>query len=197
MAKGNMNEQKQRNNWNMQKSTIVGITIFVVISIILGVLAVLTGNEVTSKKKRKVLDPELARAMTYEEFQEGDENIEGTDNVKFSAFFLRDLDGDGYAEKIKGTCRELGKQDTMYMEINVLTEGQLKNGKIQINGQNFYLQTALPKDDELKENYIGNNIRTIELNDIQNGTQKMITGVVRSYTTSSSNPSQVIGNIII
>ena len=102
MAKGNMNEQKQRNNWNMQKSTIVGITIFVVISIILGVLAVLTGNEVTSKKKLKVLDPELARAMTYEEFQEGDENIEGTDNVKFSAFFLRDLDGDGYAESIKG-----------------------------------------------------------------------------------------------
>ena len=94
MAKGNMNEQKQRKNWNAQKITIVGITVFVIISIILGVLAVLTGNEVTSKKKRKVLDPELARAMTYEEFQEGDENIEGTDNVKFSAFFLRDLDGD-------------------------------------------------------------------------------------------------------
>ena len=39
--------------------------------------------------------------MTYDQFEDGDENIEGTDNVKFSAFYLRDLDGDGYAEKIK------------------------------------------------------------------------------------------------
>ena len=147
-----MAKEEKKNNWNMQKSTIVGVAIFVVISIILGVLVILTGNEVAGKKKRKVFDPELARAMTYEQFQDGDENIEGTDNVKFSAFFLRDLDGDGYAEKIKGTCKEIGKQDTMYMEVNVLSEGRLKNGKIQINGQNFYMQTALPKDTELKQN---------------------------------------------
>ena len=199
MAKGNMNEPKNENSkkWNMQKVTIVGIAVFVVISIILGVLAVLTGNEVASKKKIKVLDPELARAMTYEEFQEGDENIEGTDNVKFSAFFLRDLDGDGYAEKIKGTCREIGKQDTIYMEVNVLTEGRLKNGKIQINGQNFYMQTALPKDDELKENYIGNNIKTIELNELTNGTQKLLTGVVRSGDYSIEHGlANAIGNNI-
>ena len=51
-----------------------------------------------------IANQELLRAMTYEQFEDGDENVEGTDNVKFSAFFLRDLDGDGYAEKIKGTC---------------------------------------------------------------------------------------------
>ena len=151
-------------------------------------------NARLEKFKIRTSDPELLRTLTYGEFEEGSDGVDGTDNVKFSAFFLRDLDSDGYAESVKGTCKELGKQDTLYMELNVLTEGKLTNGKIEINGQNFYLQTALPKDEELKENYIGNNTKTIELNDIQNGTQKMITGVIRSYTTSSYNPSQVIGN---
>ena len=51
---------------------------------------------------------ELLRAMTYDRFNDGDEKVEGTDNVEFSAFFLRDIDGDGYGDKIKGTCKEIG-----------------------------------------------------------------------------------------
>ena len=66
------------------------------------------------------------------------------------------------------------------MEVKVLTEGKLQNGKIEINGQNFYLMTALPKDNELKNNYIGTDIKTIEFNDLNNGTQKMLFGIVRS-----------------
>ena len=93
--------------------------------------------------------------MNYEEFTDKDEEVEGTENVKFSAFFLRDINQDGYAEKIKGTCKEIGQEDTLYMEINVETAGMLKNAKIEIQGNNFYLQTALPKDNELKDNYIG------------------------------------------
>ena len=151
---------------------------------------------------------ENLRAMNYEEFIEGDEkvyvsNTQGTDseqivdNVKFSTFFLRDLDGDGYAEKLKGTCKEIGKEDTLYMEIIVQTAGYLKDGKIQINGNNFYLQTALPKDNELKANYIGNNIKTIEFENLNNGTQKLITGIVRSgdYTYNSQKTSAIGNNI--
>ena len=97
----------------------------------------------------KNTNPELARAMTYEEVADGDEEVEGTNNcVQFDAFFLRDLNGDGYAESIRGTSKEIGKEDTLYMELNVQTAGSLKNAKITVNGENFYLQTALPKDDE-------------------------------------------------
>ena len=96
------------------------------------------------------MSSENQRAMSYAQFVDGDDKvyIEGTegtdseqtvDNVKFSAFFLRDLDGDGYAEKLKGTCKEIGKEDTLYMEVNVQTAGYLKNGKIEINGNNYYL----------------------------------------------------------
>ena len=82
------------------------------------------------------------------------------------------------------------------MEINVETAGMLKNAKIEIQGNNFYLQTSLPKDNELKDNYIGNNIKVIEFNDLNNGTQKLLTGIVRSgdysYTSSKADAIGII-----
>ena len=83
------------------KAVIIGILLYVVILIVLAALFLLSRREIKNSTKNLNLDPELARAMTYDQFEDGDENIEGTDNVKFSAFYLRDLDGDGYAEKIK------------------------------------------------------------------------------------------------
>ena len=140
-------------------------------------------------------NPELARAMEYEDVKEGDEAVEGTDYVQFDAFFLRDINQDGYAESIRGTCKEVGEEDTLYMNLNVLTNGYLKDGKITINSNNFYFQTAIPKDNEIKENAIGNNIKEISLNNIKNGTQKLITGVVRSGDyTQTSKKSAAIGN---
>ena len=143
-----------------------------------------------------VTTAELEVSKTYEEVQEGDEATQ-SEYVKFDAFFLRDLDGDGYAESIRGACREIGGEDTLYMELNVMTAGYLRDGKITVNGENFYLQTSLPKDDELKDNYIGNNVKTIEFNDLANGTQKMLTGIVRSGNYSySSQKAAAIGNNI-
>ncbi len=164
--------------------------------IIASILAVVMVN--VRKARLAKAAPELARAMTYDEVEDGDEIVENTEgNVKFDAFFLRDLDGDGYAESIRGTSKEIGKEDTLYMEINVDTAGYLKDAKITINEGNFYFQTALPKDDELKDSYVGNNTRVIEFNDLNNGTQKLITGIVRSGDYSySSTKAAAIGNNI-
>lgn len=149
------------------------------------------------EKRNSIETSEIARSMTYDKVNTGEEAVNGTDNVKFDAFFLRDLDGDGYAEGIRGTCKEVGKEDTLYMELNVQTAGVLKDAKIALNGKNFYLQTALPKDQQLKENYISNNTKILEFNEISNGTQKLITGVVRSGDyTYSSGKTQAIGNDI-
>ena len=159
----------------------------ILIAIVMLLVFILSGKEnKINKQEVGIMDPELARAMTYEEVKEGDEIVEGAENVRFDAFFLRDLNADGYAESIRGTCKEIGSEDTLYMELNVVTAGYLKDAKIEVNGENFYLQTALPKDNELKDNYVGNNIKKIEFNDIVNGTQKMLTGIVRSgdYTSS-------------
>ena len=168
--------------------------LMLVIACVMGIVYIF---QTVINKQKIVLSPENQRAATYEQFEDGDDAIDGTDNVKFSAFFLRDLDGDGYAEKIKGTCREIGTQDTLYMEIIVQTAGQLKNGKININGKNFYMQTTLLKDNEFKNNYIGANIKNIEFEDLNNGTQTHLTGIVKSGDYSyGTRTTEAIGNNI-
>ena len=172
--------------------------IVIISSMIIALIVCLIMQSIQKEKTRiATLSQENQRAMSYEQLTEADKNVEGTNNVKFSAFFLRDLNGDGYAESLKGTCKEIGKQDTLYMEINVLTAGYLKDGKIEIEGQNFYLNTTLPKDNELKDNYIGSNVKTIELNQINNGTQKTLMGFVKSGDYSyNSGITSAIGNNI-
>ena len=130
--------------------------IIAIVLVIVGVVSTLIYKNV-EYARMLANNPELAKAMTYEEVKDGDENIEGTDNVKFDAFFLRDLNGDGYAESIRGTSKEIGKEDTLYMELNVQTAGYLKDAKITINDGNFYFQTTLPKDDELNWKQCKNN----------------------------------------
>ena len=189
---------KEKLKKEITKKKITTIAIFAV-AVIIAIIAIVVNqsNEQSSKRKKIIADGELARAMTYDQFAEGDDAIEGTDNVKFSAFFLRDINEDGYAEKIKGTCKQIGKEDTLYMEVNVQTDGILKNAKIEVDGKNFYLATTAPKDNELKENYVGTNIKKLEFNDMANGTQKLITGVVRSgdYSYTSSKASAIGSNI--
>ena len=189
---------KEKFKKGFSKKEIISIAIFAV-AVIATIIAIIVNhtNEQSSKRKKIVADAELARAMTYDQFEDGDEAVDGTDNVKFSAFFLRDVNGDGYAEKIKGTCKQIGKEDTLYMEVNVQTDGILKNAKIEVDGKNFYLATTAPKDNELKDNYIGTNIKTLEFNDMANGTQKLLSGIVRSgdYSYSSSKTSAIGSNI--
>ena len=145
-------------------------------------------------KRTESINPEIARSMIYDQVKTGDEKVDGTDYVEFDAFFLRDLDEDGIAEGIRGACREIGKTDTLYMELKVLTNGRLENGVITINSNNFYLQTSIPKDTEVKENAIGNDVKKIEFNTINNGSQKLLMGAICSGNYTSTNKMQAIGN---
>ena len=184
---------KSRNNKRVISYALRSFIAIILIAYLLINAIMLTKNN-NLNPQGGVTTAELEVSKTYAQVEEGDEATQ-SEYVKFDAFFLRDLDGDGYAESIRGACREIGGEDTLYMELNVMTAGYLRDGKITVNGENFYLQTALPKDDELKDNYIGNNIKTIEFNDLANGTQKMLTGIVRSGDYSySSQKAAAIGN---
>ena len=88
----------------------------ILIAIVMLLIFILSGKEnKINKQEVGIMDPELARAMTYEEVKEGDEIVEGAENVRFDAFFLRDLNGDGYAESIRGTCKEIGSETGVYV----------------------------------------------------------------------------------
>lgn len=172
------------------KKVIIGSIIAVVMIIAVTAILVIINNQSKSEMVKEVSDPELARAMTYDRVQDGDASTD-SDCVEFDAFFLRDLDGDGYAEGIRGTCKEAGKTDTLYMELRVIKDGYLKNAKITVNNENFYLSTSIPKDEQIAQNAISDNTKEIVFNDISNGTQKLLTGTVKSSNSSSYKASAV------
>ena len=176
-----------------KKNLLIASGIAIALVAIVVAIAIVSSKGEGTKKKNFTPDSELARAMTYDQFTDADSSVDGTDYVKFGAFFLRDINNDGYAEKMKGTCKQVGEEDTLYMELNVLTNGYLENGVITINSDNFYLQTAIPKDSEVKDNVISNNTKQISLNQINNGTQKLLTGIVRSgdYSVDSQRTAAI------
>ena len=163
------------NSKSKKKIILTGLSAAVVILII----AVCLFSVLKTTKSEKKTNPELARTMEYGELTEKDEETQ-SEYVRFSAYFARDLDGNGYAEKVKGTCKEVEGEDTLYMSLNVLGNGVLKNAKIEIESDNMYFKTALVDDETISENYISENTKSINLKEVQAGTQKLIFGQVRS-----------------
>ena len=153
-------------------SSVIALTIALLI-----VAIVFKGIE--QKVVKRNVNAELAKSKTYAQVAEGDEAT-NSDNVQFDAFFLRDLDLDGNAEKLRGTCRQIGKEDTLYMEFYVPGAGYRKDGKITINDGNYYLKTEIVKDKEITENVLTEKASEINFNKLNNGTQKLLSGGVRS-----------------
>ncbi|MBO5005685.1 MAG: hypothetical protein J6D03_10820, partial [Clostridia bacterium] len=173
-----------------------------IISIITPIILLMTGllTLVLTKvnKSSTNIDSEILRSMNYTQITDEDSKIKDengnliTDFVRFSAYFTRDLNNDGYAEKLLGTCRNVNSTDTLYMDLNVLTDGYLKDGKITINGTNFNYSMSMVKDSVLKNNYISNNVKVIELNQVNAGTQKLIIGdVIANIGNNTNNYSKV------
>lgn len=136
------------------------------------------------KKDSKILNAQTLKSMTYNEVT--DEKVNSTDGnvcdfVEFSTFFTQDLNNDGNAEKVDGACREVSDSAQLYFRLSVLSKGYLKDGKININGQNFRLDTAIVADDVISKNYIDSDTKEINfVPKVENGTQKLIEAKVKS-----------------
>lgn len=170
----------------------IGKIVFAVILAVMAILMLFT--YVTKKVKNRTanLDSELLRSKNYAQVTDEQSKVENTDFVKFSAFFTRDINGDGNAEKLLGTCKRAIDTDQLYMDLNVLTNGYLKDGKITINGTNFKYSMSMVKDSVLKNNYISDDVKVIELNNVNAGTQKLIIGnIVADIGNNVNNYSSV------
>ena len=172
-----------------KKTFIVAIVVLMV-----AILSTLIAKHVDNRYTK--LDSETLRAMNYEQVKDTGNyvnyiNEDGTignecNFIEFSAFFTRDLDGDGYAERLNGTCKNLSDTDTLYAEVNVLTKGHLEDGKITLNANNFKWKTAIVSDNIVEGDYIGETSEIKLKSQVQNGSQKLLWGTI----------SQNIGNNI-
>lgn len=169
----------------MKGKRILIISIITSIVIIIASLYTMLLTKVNNTSSK--IDVELLRSMNYTEIIDDDSKVDGCDYVKFSAFFTRDIDGDGNANKLLGTCRKVNSTDVLYINLNVLTNGYLENGKITINGTNFNYSMNMVKDSVLKNNYISDNVKKIELNTVKAGTQKLILGDIISNIGNNIN----------
>ncbi len=174
--KKSFNGNENRGDRNVTKKTFM-LVILAIITIVM--TAIYHAQTVERRQTLIATNPELAKAMTYGELTDKDEETQ-SEHVRFGVYFARDLNGDGYAEKVKGTCKEVEGEDTLYMTLNVLENGYLKDAKIEIEADNMYFKTALVDDEVVEGNYISENTTTINLKQVQAGTQKLIFGQVRS-----------------
>ena len=108
----------------------------------------------------------------YKEITEEDYKTQ-SDNVKFMAYFVN---GD---KQVDGTNNRIGYNDTLYFNLKVYS-GTLKNAKIQIDSQNFYLETNLMEDSVISTDYVSANTKEIALKEISGNVDKTITGSVKS-----------------
>ena len=97
----------------------------------------------------------------------------GSDNVRFMAYFLRD------GKKVDGTSNRVGYSDTMYFDLK-MTEGTLENAKIEIESQNFYLETNLMSDSVISQNYVSKNTKEIAFNNLSGNIEKTFDASVKS-----------------
>ena len=164
------------------------ITCGTALLVLLSIIATIIGlNLKKVNNKLATLDAETLKSMTYSEITDKDSKIDNCEYVQFSAFFTRDLNGDGNAEKLNGTCKNVNSTDFLYIDLNVQTDGYLKDGVITINSNNFKYNMKMIKDDVLKNNYISDDVKKIELNNVNAGTEKLIIGNILANIQNDTN----------
>ena len=156
------------------------------ISIIAMVAILLLTAVVKTKNKQAKLTPEMKRTMQYEELSDEAQKADPNGYVLFGAYFAEDTDGDGEANKVLGSCRRVGDTNTLRLDLSVKGKGYLEGGKITITNQNFRNRMQVLKDSVLKQNYISDNVREIEFNNVNAGTNEFLTGII---SAAISNPN--------
>ncbi|MBR2787388.1 MAG: hypothetical protein IKD76_07950, partial [Clostridia bacterium] len=170
---GRMNTTKQK----------VGIAVSIILCILLAIGLTLARLNV---KTEAIPKEELAKLLSYQQIT--DENAEYADEnnrVIFSAFFTKDLDGDGYAEKMLGTCNYTTERPIMYINIGVKSQGYLKDGAITLKAKdgsvkNYQFSMSMLEDDVLNpsypQEYVATDVTRINLKRINAGIHEMISG---------------------
>jgi len=163
----------------MKRESKVFVT-FILIAMLLGT-AILSQTSMfqTYMAERKL-------KASYAQVQTGEDAVEGTDYVKFDAFILEG------GKQYRGVAKELNQTAELYLNLNVLTNGRLENGRIVVeNTRNFGIKNTVTTDDILVGIYNG----TYQLNTVQNGTFKSIPLVIEQNVSNKGNWTSTIQNL--
>ena len=161
------------------------------IGVALLILVALVASVIAPNVQKLFMSQEDRLAMTYHQFTDEEKKVEGCDNVEFLAYFTRDLNKDGIAEKLAGTTLDMSSMDELYLELNVISDGYLEDGKITFSaGNNYKVElNNLLKDGFFAQNYINvQDANEIALDKVNAGTQRLvITSIRQNVLKDGSN----------
>ena len=105
--------------------------------------------------------------------------INGTINVTFDAYFLNNSErtNEALLGPIVGPVVRTIPTKDIYMELSVVGDGHLKDGKILLQPTNGKISTTLVTDNVINGTYVGTP-NEIKLKNVQSGTTRIIKGVV-------------------
>ena len=172
--------EKEKNLKGALNSIMKNKKMILILSLIAVFIAVIVFNAVYFAKNKSTLAEVDARKNAENQIALSYGTADASTNseyVQFSAFFTRDVNGK--AEKLAGTCKNIAERDTLFLDINVLSDGYLENGAvITVEDANFTYKVNAPADEVLKNNVISDNASSFTLNKMNAGTQKLIQGEI-------------------
>ena len=183
----------------IQKKKIISIMLFLFFFFCVSICVLILSSKNVQNRQFDINEEEIMKLLATR--QENTE--ESGEDIDFKVFFLRDTDGDGYSEELSEVYRELGTTDTLFVDLNIKTQGYLKNGEITLEtGGNFKWRTTLVESNIIKGDYIGetNNIKL--QNNLANGTQVLLYGTViddirnNIYNFDKTSTMKLIGTFV-
>ena len=121
----------------------------IIISVI-AVLAIFAVLPFVVKKGTNSLSEHERRLANYDQYQDGDELVDGTDYVTFDAYFYENINGT--PTKIRGEYLNVNKSAELWLDLHVFGDVELKNAQIELVNGNvktsgyLYKSTIIPSN---------------------------------------------------
>ena len=101
---------------------------------LISIMVLFVGLTFFMRKGNNSLSERDRRLMQYDQYQDGDQLINGTDYVTFDAYFLEDVNGT--ATKIRGNYINVNKSAELWIDLHIFGDVTLKDAKLELVNSN-------------------------------------------------------------
>lgn len=176
----------------------ISTAIAAVIAILIGfIIAQNNGAKIESKELAEINKAEALRTASYTPVDPTSEYVNGTNNeVKFSAYFVKDTNNDGEAERYLGACNSISSTDTLYFELGVEGNGYVESPVISVNGNNFKLSMTYFEDALVDSNLFSSDVKRINLKTLTSANGRILRGPISANVLYEDQYSKDSNQII-
>ena len=167
----------------------------IIVSLI-SVMIVFFGLTFLVRKENNSLTERDRRLLTYDQYQTGDELIDGADYITFDAYFYEKINGT--STKIRGQYLNIKDNAELWLDLHVYGDAELKDAKIELVNGNVKTSGYLYKNSIIPSNMNVPNGGTITLKpSIQGATLNHKIAVSANLTNDLNSLSNSTNKVIL